>query len=172
MAGPTTPNAREAFRAACTLAAQGLFADAALAFRRVAERWPDDDLADDALYDAGACYLSLNQFARAKEAFQQVVARYPEARMDEESTGGRETGRTAARAHLGLVSACLGLGDPAGARAAAEALAAYGDSKLRPAAGIERTYRDVATSLLQAASPEAADVIGPSDVVAGEDASA
>ena len=55
------------FQQAVTFASENLISEAATAFREVVDRWPDDDLADDALYNVGACYLAMNQFGRAAD---------------------------------------------------------------------------------------------------------
>jgi tetratricopeptide (TPR) repeat protein len=151
------------FERAVALAAENLVVDAAAAFREVASRWPDSELADDALYNVGACYLALNQFARAADTFREVIERYPNATI---SASSHETGRTAAKAWLGLASASLGLGRPADATAAVAKLASYPDSKVTPAPGVERSFLDIGQSLLNSAlAQDAADQVSPSDVV-------
>lgn len=154
------------FRQGIHLAAENMTTDALVAFGEVVERWPDHELADDALFNVGACYLALNQFGRAASSFERLLSAYPDATIASDENGGTETGRTAAKAYLGLVSAHLGKGDLAGARAACAKLEDYGDSKLHPAPGVERTYHDVAESLLAAAEgheEEDADEIRPED---------
>lgn len=166
---PTLDDATIQFREGVSLAAQNLAADALHAFHEVSETWPDHDLADDALYNVGACYLALNQFQRAAETFREVIERYPDAVLDAESTGGRESGRTAAKAWLGLASARLGLGDPDGAREAAKELEAFEDAVVHPAPGVERTFHSIAQGLIAAATEplDDADVVGPEQVEEG-----
>jgi tetratricopeptide (TPR) repeat protein len=163
----TTPNdATLKFREALLLASRNLPSEALHAFKELVAGWPDDELADDALYNVGACYLAMNQFSQAAEAFQTVLDKYPDATIAGDENGGRESGRTGAKAWLGLVSARLGLGDLAGAKTACEALEGYDDSKIHPAPGIERTFHDVAAALLVAAEGHDADEvddIGPDD---------
>ena len=159
--------ATQKFQEAAALAAQGLLAEAATAFRSVVDGWPDDELADDALYDTGACYLAMSQFRRAAETFQQVVERYPDAAIRDDAPG--ESGRTAAKAWLGIVAAQLGMGDVEAARRAGDRLADYSDSTVTPPDGLPRSYHDVALTLLSANAPEpeeTADEVGPDDVVA------
>lgn len=154
------------FQEGITLAARNRVLDAASAFREIVDRWPDHDLADDALYNLGACWLATNQFTRAIDTFRDVVRRYPDATIHDDDQSG-ERGRTAAKALLGLVAAHLGVGDMAKAREAAEKLDDYADSFVaRP--GITRTYSEIAQSLLQAAAGEddrTADQVSPEDVV-------
>jgi len=169
MSTTMTDDATLKFREGLHLAAQNLAADALHAFHEVTERWPEHDLADDALYNAGACYLALNQFQRAEETFGEVIERYPDATLSPEATGGRESGRTAAKAWLGRVLARLGQGDASGARAAAQNLEKHPEARVHPAPGIERSFHEIALSLIAAAtaSVEAADEVSPADVVEG-----
>jgi tetratricopeptide (TPR) repeat protein len=168
MTTPTIDDATLKFREGLHLAVQNLAADALHAFLEVTERWPAHELADDALYNVGACYLALNQFQRADETFGEVIARYPHATLAREATGGRESGRTAAKAWLGRVSARLGLGDPDGAREAASALEAHADARVHPSPGVVRTFHEIASSLIAAATESLEDVdeVTPADVVA------
>ena len=160
------------FSEAVTLATENLAADALHAFHEVVERWPDHDLADDALYNVGACYLALNQFQRAEEMFGELVERYPDATIATNMNGGRESGRTAAKAWLGTVSARLGQGDVDGARQACEELEAFADSKITPAPGIERSFHDIAVALIANSAEvdvEDADEVSPEQVVESAD---
>ena len=50
---------------------------AILEFGRVKNRWPDSHLADDALYEVGATYLSLGDTARARQALMALATDYP-----------------------------------------------------------------------------------------------
>lgn len=166
-----TDDATLKFREALTLAAENLTVDALHAFREVTDSWPEHDLADDALYNVGACYLALNQFQRAAETFDEVLSRYPEATIAAEGNGGRESGPTAAKAWLGLVSARLGLGDLGGAEAAQAEVARYEDAVVRPAPGIERTFAEIGASLIRAATNplSEADEVTPEQVVDAPD---
>jgi tetratricopeptide (TPR) repeat protein len=166
MTQPTPSDATLKFREALLLASRNMPSEALHAFKELVETWPADELADDAQYNVGACYLAMNQFGAAAGAFESLLEQYPDATIASDENGGRESGRTAAKAWLGLLSARLGLGDVDGARAACRALADYGDSKIHPAPGIERSFHDVAESLLLAAEGgdrEEVDEIGPED---------
>ena len=163
----TTPSdATLKFREGVLLASRNCPSEALHAFRELVETWPKDDLADDALYNVGACYLAMNQFTQAAGSFRKLIETYPEATIASDENGGRESGRTAAKAYLGLVSAHLGLGDVDGAKQAATALEDFDDSHIHPAPGIDRTFHDVAESLLVAAEGHDADEVddvGPED---------
>ena len=154
------------FREGLLLASRNLPSEALHAFRELVDAWPKDDLADDALYNVGACYLAMNQFPQAASAFESLLKDYPDATIATDENDGRESGRTAAKAWLGLVSARLGVGDLEGARKACEELQSFEDSKIHPAPGIERSFHDVALSLLVAAEGDDAaevDEVGPED---------
>ena len=108
----------------------------------------------------------MNQFPQAATAFESLISTYPDATIATDENDGRESGRTAAKAWLGLVSARLGVGDVGGAREACTSLEGFGDSKIHPAPGIERSFHDVAASLLVAAEGHDADEVdevGPED---------
>ena len=155
------------FREGLLLASRNLPSEALHAFKELVATWPKDDLADDALYNVGACYLAMNQFSQASTAFRSLISAYPGATIASGENGGRESGRTAAKAWLGLLSARLGVGDLEGARAACKELEAFTDSKLHPAPGIERSFHDIGESLLLAAEGHDADEVdevGPEDV--------
>lgn len=157
------------FEQALTFTTRNMILDAATAFREVADHWPDHDLADDALYNLGACWLAMNQFDRAAETFREILRKYPDAKIHDSDNAG-EQGRTGAKALLGLIAANLGRGDLDQARVAAEMLEHYQDSFIaRP--GITRTYYELGQALLQPAIEEheahRADHVSETDVVEG-----
>lgn len=155
------------FENALILTQRNLVVDAASTFREIVDRWPDHDLADDALFNLGACWLAMNQFQRAADTFREVLRRYPDAQIHDSDNAG-ERGRTGAKALLGLLAAHLGMGDLEQARVAAEMLEHYQDSYIaRP--GMTRTYYEIGQSLLQSAidqsEPDRADQVSPDDIV-------
>lgn len=50
---------------------------AIIEYRKVADRWPDSHLADDALFQIGMIYVELAQSENAREAFLATAERYP-----------------------------------------------------------------------------------------------
>lgn len=166
-ADPTTRH----FEHALMLTQRNMILDAATTFREVVDRWPEHDLADDALYNLGACWLAMNQYQRAADTFREVLKNYPDAEIHDDDNAG-ERGRTGAKALLGILSASLGLGDLEQAQLAAEMLEKYPDSFIaRP--GVTRTYYEIGQSLLQGAldqqEAERADDVSPEDVIEVED---
>lgn len=49
---------------------------AIIEYRKVTEHWPDSHLADDALYQVGVTYLSINQTGPARRALRRVAEQY------------------------------------------------------------------------------------------------
>ena len=84
MSEATVDDALIDFRQALKLASENLAVEALAAFEGLVEKWPAHDLADDALFNAGACYLALNQFKRAEDTFLAVIERYPDATISED----------------------------------------------------------------------------------------
>jgi tetratricopeptide (TPR) repeat protein len=171
MPDPTTDETVRRFEHALLLTTRNMILDAAAEFREIVERWPDHDLADDALYNLGSCWLALGQYGRAAETFREILRRYPDAQIHDSDNAG-EQGRTGAKALLGLLAANLGRGDVEQARVAADMLSEYTDSFIaRP--GVTRTYYEIGQSLLQAATdeqaPDTADHVAQEDVIEGGD---
>lgn len=159
------------FEEALAYTGRNMIVDAASTFREIVDRWPGHDLADDALYNLGACWLAMNQFHRAADTFRAVIRQYPEATIHDAENAG-EHGRTAAKALLGLLAANLGMGDLDQARLAADKLEDYQDSYIaRP--GIMRSYFEIGQGLLQAALEEdetrKADNVSPDDIIIVEE---
>jgi len=46
-------------------------------FRKVFDRWPESHLADDALFEAGNSYLSLNQIDKGRSVLLEMARRFP-----------------------------------------------------------------------------------------------
>jgi tetratricopeptide (TPR) repeat protein len=91
------------------LAQKDFFIDAIVNFKLVIDKFPNSDLADDALYNIGICYLQLNQFEKAIETFQSQVTNYPEGTITVLG-GEKEFGKTAAKAYYGMIICYLAMG--------------------------------------------------------------
>ena len=124
---PKEFNPQTAFLQGVELSGRGFVFDAMAAFKDVVKTAPKHEIADDALVNVGLCSLRLGLFNDAVEAFTTVLAQYPNA-LIAEIDEGQEHGRTAAKALYGRVRARAGLGDFAGARTDADALASHEDS--------------------------------------------
>lgn len=53
------------------------YQEAAAGFEEVADRWPEHNLADNAVYWTGVCYLAQGEMALAINELQKVPVRYP-----------------------------------------------------------------------------------------------
>lgn len=109
------------------LSQRGFLFDAIAAFRDATKAAPKNELADDALVNIGLCSLKMGMYADAIDAFTSVIESYPESTIAEIDQG-EEHGRTAAKALYGRVRAKAALGDFAGARADADAIAPFDDA--------------------------------------------
>ena len=57
---------------------QGRFEESMEGFRRFLERYPNSELADNAQYWVGECYMALKKYDRAIAAYEDVKKKYPE----------------------------------------------------------------------------------------------
>jgi tetratricopeptide (TPR) repeat protein len=128
--------------------ARGFLFDAITAFREAIRLDPRGDLADDALYNIGACFLRMRLLKDAEEAFSRIIQQYPNATISA-TVGGNEHGRTAAKALLGRIHARLGQGDERGARDDLESLRGYDDSYATDPSGRRRTFHELGTAMVR-----------------------
>lgn len=109
------------------LSKRGFLFDAIAAFRDASASAPKNELADDALVNIGLCSLKMGMYADAIDAFTRVIDEYPDATIAEIDDGD-EHGRSAAKALYGRVRAKAAIGDFAGARADADAIAPFDEA--------------------------------------------
>lgn len=107
----------------------------------------EDELADDALMNAGLCFLQMRLHHDALSYFAKVIQGYPDATIAGVG-GAREVGRTAAKAHYGSLQAHLALGDRASAEKDLAALAGYRDSYVLDPQGRKRSFHDLGKAAL------------------------
>ena len=84
------------------------FFDAINDFNKLIKDYPESELADDALYNIGLCYFSVQQFEKAIGLFEKVILDYPDATISV-LDGGNEFGKTAAKCHYAIVNCYLAL---------------------------------------------------------------
>jgi len=72
--------ARENYQAAFDLLKQGRYEEAAAGFSAFLARYPTDDLRDNAQYWLAETYYVTQDFSKAVDAFQEVIASYPASR--------------------------------------------------------------------------------------------
>ncbi len=58
---------------------------AIIEYRKVVAGWPQSHLADDALYEVGACYLGLGETEKAREALRQMAEQYPSSPLADDA---------------------------------------------------------------------------------------
>jgi tol-pal system protein YbgF len=76
-APPTSATPEELYRTAYEDYMRGNYDLAAQGFREYLKRWPDTDLADNALYWIGECHDAQDRTEEALEVFSQVLEDYP-----------------------------------------------------------------------------------------------
>lgn len=141
--GSKSERLQRTFAEAVERAMQGYLFDAIALFQDVVRRDRRSDVADDALFNIGACYLQMHLYNDAEKAFTQVLEQYPDATIHAVA-GGQEVGRTAAKALLGRYRARRMLKDSAGAAADRDALQGYGDSYVVNPDGQRITFFELA----------------------------
>ena len=135
------------FTEALRLAQQEFFVDAIGKFKTLIEEFPDSDLADDSYYNIGLCYFHLNQFNKAIEAFQFLIANYPEGSISV-LDGGKEFGKTAAKAYYGILNCYLGLGKVEDAENLIPLIRNYNSSTYAMVNNEKKTFEEVAKASL------------------------
>jgi len=73
------PNANDLYNTAYTDFSKGNYALAISGFQEFEERYPDNPLADNALYWVGECHFSQGDFDAAIESFDAMLERYPQS---------------------------------------------------------------------------------------------
>ncbi len=131
------------FAEAIERAMQGYLFDAIALFHDVVRSDRRSEVADDALFNVGACCLQMHLYNDAEKAFTQVLDQYPDATIHAVA-GGQEVGRTAAKALLGRYRARRMLKDSAGAAADRDALQGYSDSYVVNPDGKRITFFELA----------------------------
>jgi len=58
---------------------------AIIEYRKVAANWPKTHLADDALFEVGKIYLSMNETAKGREALLELAKAYPESPLADDA---------------------------------------------------------------------------------------
>ena len=134
------------FTHALQLAGGEFYLEAIVEFEGLVSEFPNSELADDALYNAGLCYYQTNQFEAAIAKYQQVIDQYPDSTISE-LEGGNEFGKTAAKCHYSIIHACLALGDMDQAKAHAAELSGFSETHV-VVNNEKRTYAQLAEQAL------------------------
>jgi TolA-binding protein len=138
------------FAEAMDLVSKDFLFDAIQSFERIAKDGKTNDLADDALVNAGLCYMKMSLFRDAVAQFTRVIQGYPDATIAD-CFGGQERGRTAAKALYCRMRCHVALGDHKAAEADLKALEKYQDSFVVGPDGNPKTFHALATEALATA---------------------
>ncbi len=138
----------ELFSRALQFVSTGYFLDGIACFRKAAEADPKGDLADDAFMNAGLCYFELKLYHEAAEYFSRVIQGYPKATIHA-VPGAQESGKTAAKAHLGRLRAYLALGRRDDAQKELDDLNKYPDSTVTDGGGKKVTFYELGLQALK-----------------------
>ncbi|MDN3582836.1 tetratricopeptide repeat protein [Mucilaginibacter flavus] len=136
------------FVAASRLVHEQLLFDAAQQFLYIKQTYPDDELADDALFNAGLCHFHMNSFETAIRIFREIIEQYPEATIYHDE-GTNEFGRTAAKAHYSIINCYLGLNQVNQARTELAALKHYDDAYVLTGMNQKISYLDLAQKAIE-----------------------
>ena len=140
-------DATHAFTEAIALFQGGYVFDAVKKFQEIAKDDGGHELADDALVNAGLCYMHMALYRDAIAQFSRVVQGYPNSTISG-VFNGQEVGRTAAKALLNRIRCHLMLGDADGAKKDHASLKKYSDSYVLDSQGGKKTFFDVANEIL------------------------
>jgi len=129
------------------LARSGFLFDAVSKFEAVVKADKRGEVADDALFNAGACFLKMGLYHDAVAYFSRVLQGYPDAKIHA-VPGAMEVGRTAAKAHLGTLHAYLAMGQRDNASKELETLKQYTDSYVIVPDGSKKTFHQLGVEAL------------------------
>jgi tetratricopeptide (TPR) repeat protein len=135
------------FEQAIDLLNNSFFIDGIDKFRQIIELDPTGDLADDAQFNIGLCYLKMNLPKQAIENFWKVIKEYPDSTIAF-SEQNQEFGRTPAKAYLGLLTCYLQLGDEKHISECKNKLLEYEDSYVIIEEDEKVSYYELAKSMI------------------------
>lgn len=134
------------FAEGITLIADEFYVDAIKKFNELIEKYPKNELADDALYNVSRSYFELNQFDIALEKIKELEEKYPNAVINS-SLNDEEGGKTMAKAKYLELNCLLGLNRMADAQRVAQELEDYDDSYVK-INGVKITFKDLAKTAI------------------------
>ena len=135
------------FTDALQLAQQEFFVDAIGKLKNLIDEFPNSDLADDSYFNIGLCYFYLNQFEKGIETFQFLISNYPDGSISV-LDGGKEFGKTAAKAYLGMINCYLGLGQVEEAEKIIPTLSQYNNSTYVMVNNGKKTFEEIAKNAM------------------------
>lgn len=135
------------FAEAALLAQQQFYVDALQKFNAFVTQYPESELADDALFNAGMCHFFTNSFEHALQIFNEVIEKYPDSTIHE-FEGGNAFGKTAAKCYYAIINSYLGMAKFEDAQSIMEKLKHYTDSYEITPLGEKITYTELAEKAL------------------------
>jgi tetratricopeptide (TPR) repeat protein len=135
-------NTLDLFAQAVTLASGGYLFDAVTLFEEIVKNDQGNELADDALVNAGLCYIQMSLYRDAIAQFTRVIQGYPKSTIAN-VFGNKEVGRTAAKALFCRLRCHSALGDGASAKKDLESLKPYTDSYVTNEQGTKKTFYEL-----------------------------
>lgn len=152
----TNNKSLELFEQAIELLNNNFFIDGIEKFKELIELDPTGDLADDAQFNIGLCYMKMNVPKKAIENLWKVINEYPDSTIAF-SEQNQEYGRTPAKAYLGLLNCYLQLDNTKLISECLEKLQAYEDSYVILKENGENkklTYYELAMQMINKTSKE------------------
>jgi len=134
--------ALDLFAQAASLVSGGYLFDAIKVFERIVKEDRANELADDALVNAGLCYIQMRLYPDAIAQFTRVIQGFPDSTIAG-VFGGQEVGKTAAKALLCRLRSYLAIGDVDSAKKDLASLEKYTDSYVVDAQGNKKTFHEL-----------------------------
>jgi len=123
------------------------YLDAIASMNELLEKFPESELADDAIFNIGLCYFNMNQFEKAVSFFARCINEYPEGTISV-LNGGSEYGNIAAKCWYAMVNSYLALNRIKDAKIATDSLQKYSNSYVEKENGEKITFHTLALNLL------------------------
>ena len=109
------------------LAQNKFYVDAIHKFQGLIDKYPESDLADDAMFNIALCYYEMCQFQKSIDTIDAMIKKYPESTISA-LEGGNEFGKTAAKGYYLIIQCYIGLSDVDKAKSYLENVKAFDSS--------------------------------------------
>ena len=109
------------------LAQNKFYVDAIHKFQGLIDKYPESDLADDAMFNIALCYYEMCQFQKSIDTIEAMIEKYPESTISA-LEGANEFGTTAAKGYYLFIQCYIGLSDVDKAKSYLENVKAFDSS--------------------------------------------
>lgn len=109
------------------LAQNKFYVDAIHKFQGLIDKYPESDLADDAMFNIALCYYEMCQFQKSIDTIEAMIEKYPESTISA-LEGANEFGKTAAKGYYLIIQCYIGLSDVDKAKSYLENVKAFDSS--------------------------------------------